>query len=608
MSRWRKQVRFVMIAVAGFVLLVTVLPQVASGIGLGSLASRLDSTAKCSGSSGSSGSSSSCCSGSSGSSLGTGSSSCGTGPGTISGTVTVTGAPAGFSPAVIGAGACPFVARHQPLCAAPQFALASYGSYNLSLDPGTWVVYGFYENTIFAGAFLGAPHVVTMESGASKVFDATIPYAKPATVHVSIAVHGLPAYSPVLSAYAVLCPVGVPYNGVSVPLPCVQGGTSSYPPSPTPSDFSITGLPAGQWTAYPGYCTEFGCAANPFVGQPVATVAGQTSRVHLATGFVVPPEGQLNATVSVVGAPAGFNDPVGIMACQTGQYGYCDASSGVGGGLNSLILADGVWTVSAFYTVSPFGNAVSGPSQTLIIRGGQIKTRSFTVAYQVLGTAQGTIDVTGRPTSVKVTSYSIYACPLGLTNFLSCVTEYSGAASYSYGAADPKSFGKTAHRGTLPKAAGTKIDVYNLPTLTPGPWSIEVSYSTAFGYFSAQQPTIVNVAAGQITTTRIKIPYQQPYSGIVKGTLTVVGIGGGFQPLVRACNSVPVAGACSGELDTYLGTNGTYQLQLPPGIWWVQGEVYVYSGFTTETLLSPAQEIGVVAGTQTKANFTVTGP
>ena len=118
----------------------------------------------------------------------------------------------------------------------------------------------------------------------------------------------------------------------------------------------------------------------------------------------------------------------------------------------------------------------------------------------------------------------------------------------------------------------------------------------------------MNVAANKITTTTIKIPYQKPSSGIVKGTLTVVGIGGGFQPDVRACNSVPVAGACTGEVDTYLGPNGTYQLHLPSGIWWVQGEVYVYSGFTTETLLSQAKEIGVVAGTQTRANFTVTGP
>ena len=69
MARWRKQVRLALIAVAGFVLLVTVLPQVASGIGLGALANRLDSATTC-GSSGSSGSSggSSPSSGSSGSS------------------------------------------------------------------------------------------------------------------------------------------------------------------------------------------------------------------------------------------------------------------------------------------------------------------------------------------------------------------------------------------------------------------------------------------------------------------------------------------------------------------------------------------------------------
>ena len=35
---------------------------------------------------------------------------------------------------------------------------------------------------------------------------------------------------------------------------------------------------------------------------------------------------------------------------------------------------------------------------------------------------------------------------------------------------------------------------------------------------------------------------------------------------------------------------------------------YVYSGFTTETLTSPPKQVTVAAGTQTKANLTVTGP
>ena len=603
MARWLKRIRIVLIAAAAFVLLVTVLPQVAAGIGLGGLAHRLDATTNCSGSSGSSGSGSSDSSGSSG---------CSTGPGSVSGTVIVTGAPFGFAPAVFGAGACPYVSAGQPLCAFPQFALAPNGSYNLQLAPGTWVVEGFYENTIFGGAFVGPPHVVTVASGANLVLNIRVRYAAPATMNVTINVSGLASTSPVLSSYALLCPQGVHYDGVVQPLSCVRGGSSMYPPSPTPGNFSITGLPAGRWTAYPGYCTLFGCADNPKAGKHVTTVAGQTSQVDLTTGFLVPPNGQLTASASVTGAPPGFNNPVGIMACDIGhQFGYCSSTFNGGGGPTTMILPDGIWSVSAFYTVQPFGNAVSGQIQNIVIQGGQVTTLDLVVPYQMLGTAAGSITITGKPATVPVRSYSIYACPVGPStpfSYLSCVTEYSGTATYAYGAADPKRFGKTARRGTLSKPAGAQINTYNLPTLTPGQWNIQVTYSTPFGYFSPQFGTIVNITAGKTTTTRIKVPYQQPYSGIVKGTLTVVGIGGGFNSQVRACSSAPVAGVCTGESYAQMGSNGTYLLQLPPGSWWVQGVVYVYSGFNSRTLTSAAKQVTVVGGSSAMANFTVTGP
>ena len=48
MKRWNQRVRLGVIAVASFVLLVTVLPQVASGLGLGPLANRLASSVSCS--------------------------------------------------------------------------------------------------------------------------------------------------------------------------------------------------------------------------------------------------------------------------------------------------------------------------------------------------------------------------------------------------------------------------------------------------------------------------------------------------------------------------------------------------------------------------------
>jgi len=455
---------------------------------------------------------------------------------------------------------------------------------------------------------------VTVESGADLVVNTTVPYAKPATVDVTVTVNGLPADSPVLSSYAVLCPVGIPFDGVTPSFACIQGGVDSYPPYPplsTPGEFVISGAPAGRWIAYPGYCTQFGCAAATNGGTPVTTVADGTTTLDLSTGFLVPPNGLLTTTASVVGAPAGFDDPVGVSACQISlSASYCDATSGLGSGPASMILPDGIWAISAFYTVPPFGNAISGPTQIVVVRGGRTTTRSLVVPYQVLGTAAGTIKITGKPAGLRVTSYSINACPVGLLNpfsFLSCVDEYSGPGSYSYGAADPKRFGRSAHRGTLARPAGAKINTFDLPTLTPGQWDLQVTYQTQFGYFSPPDDTVVNVTAGQTTTATIKVPYQQPQQGIVKGALTLSGIGGGFNAGVRACDSAPVGGTCTDEVDATLGSGSSYLLTLFPGTWWVQGYAYVYGGLGSTTITSPAEQITVTAGSQTRADFTVTG-
>jgi hypothetical protein len=99
-----KRVRLAVVGVASFVLLVTVLPQIASSIGLSSLANRLDASVSCSSgsSSGSSASSSSSCSSS-------GSSSSGLLDGTLQGTVTVKAVPSGVKIRHIYVYACPIL-------------------------------------------------------------------------------------------------------------------------------------------------------------------------------------------------------------------------------------------------------------------------------------------------------------------------------------------------------------------------------------------------------------------------------------------------------------------------------------------------------------------
>jgi hypothetical protein len=625
MRGWRRQVRFGIIAVAGFVLLVTVLPQVASGIGLGSLANRLDSAAACSGSSGSSGGSGSgssggsCCTGSSdsgGSGSGSGSSQCNTGPGTVTGNVVVSGAPKSFFPSAIGAGACASTGTITTLCADPIFALQSDGTYSLSLDPGDWVVYGFYENSLFGGAFLSKPQVVTVTSGGTVVVNAVVPFAKPATLKATVTVTGLPAGVPLQSVGVLLCPAGSPFSGGIQPLTCVNGNGDYFPPpGPTSDSVVVTGLPSGPWTAYPSYCTVLGCSTNAAAGAPVNLVAGKTSRLKLKTSFLTPLNGLVNTTVTVSGAPAGFDASVGVFACQIQLGGSsCEGSSGSpSGSAFPLVLGAGLWAITGQYFAPVYGNAIDGSTVFILVQGGGVQSVALDVPYQVLGTAAGSIKVTGVPSGVKVTAYSVTACPTGGSpldpfGFLSCVTEYSGSGTQFFGPANTRRLGRSAHRVALPHTAGTRINTYTLPTLTAGAWSLSVDYTTAFGTFSSPGSTTVNVTAAKTTTTHLTVPYQSPSTGVVTGSVKVVGVpANSFSASVQACSTQPTVGTCTDEIDAFLDANGKYALNLPAGTWWVSGVVYVYNFPSTEVLTSAPRQFSVTAGTRNKANFTVLG-
>ena len=208
MKRSHNWIRLCLIGLASFVLLVTVLPEVASGIGLNGLGARLATPVTCgssgSGSSGS-GSSSQCPNGS------------------VSGTVKITGAPSGFTPAYVGAGACPASTPSGVACANPIYSLAGPGgSYTISLSPGKWEVSGFYENSGFGGVFLSAPKFVTVPSGGSVTTNFAVAYLAPATVKGTVTVTGVPAGVPVYQISVLLCPSYAPYTGGFPSIACVS--------------------------------------------------------------------------------------------------------------------------------------------------------------------------------------------------------------------------------------------------------------------------------------------------------------------------------------------------------------------------------------------------
>ncbi len=608
MKRWKQWLRLAVVAAASFVLLVTVLPEVASGIGLSSLGSRLASSGNCT-SGGSGSSSSSCCSGSSGSSSSGSSSACQTGPGVVSGKITITGAPSGFVAPYEGAGACPVGGATGLACATPDYVLSSGGTYSLSLPAGSWVVAGFYELAPYGGAFIGAAHVVTVPAGGAVVRNVSVQYRQPATVSGSVTVTGVPSGVSVTEVEALLCPSFAPYTGGSVSIACVQEYASSSGDTGT---YKVATLPPGTWTVYPGFCFTYSCTYNANAGMSVKVAGGGSYTVNVTTPFVLPGEGILTGTLTVTGAPAGFADPEAVLACQSGttscSYLYLNVGSTFVG-----LLPTGTWQVTGYYEVPPYYNGVPGPSMTVKVKESKVTTVALSVPYRTLGGASGAVHVTGLPKGVAVTSYTVLACPIsapwsGGQPDITCVQEYSGPAGYGAYAADRKHVSPAAHGPAAPtRLAKGAFSRYVLSTLTAGKWLLYPGYQTVLATYVDPTPTTVKVAAGKTTSKAVSVPYQVPTVGAVTGSVTVIGApSGGVQAGVRACTAPPTASPCAGEIDAYADATGRYVLPLSPGTWWVQGLVDLYTGSSSNQFFSAVEQVTVTVGAVTKASFVVT--
>jgi hypothetical protein len=604
------------VAAASFVLLVTVLPQIASGFGLTSLANRIVGSSSCvsSSSSSSSGSSSMCCSSSSSTSQ------C-AGVGTVTGTVTVTGAPKRFTPAFLGAGACPASSPPNVACADPIYALASEGAYTLSLSAGTWRISGFYENSGFGGAFLGPAQTVAVTAGGTVNVDLSVPYEKPASLSGTITVKNVPPFVTVEQLSVVLCPSFAPYNGTSPSIACVNGYGSNMTVSngTAIASYSLSGLPPLTWTAYPSFCAESGCGTNANKGVSVTLTPGGSGTANVTTSFLLPGQALLTGTISVTGAPPDFSDEVGVTACPLGQNGGsgCHEFYGVSGNRYTMVLSAGQWSVKGFYLAQPYDNAVDGSTQVVTLAKKQTMNLYLSVPYQVPGTATGTITVEGLPAGVTVESYTMLACPAaepwtGGVTAPECVSEYSGPAGFGYGAAD-RGQAKSANAAANPPAgyagaAKSPVNVYSLPTLTAGPWLLYPGYQTVFGSVIDPSGKPVAITSGKTTTRNVTVTYQPPSQGAVTGTVTVVGAPaeGDYESGVQACSGVPTAGSCPGEIQTGSQQNGTYTLLLAPGTWWLEGFIDVFGGTTLNQSTSRAKKVVLTAGTELTKNFTVT--
>jgi hypothetical protein len=200
--------------------------------------------------------------------------------GLLEATVTIAGAPAGFSPPLEGIGACPVVSGGSGSpCANPSYTFGGTTA-QLVLSPGQWDAAGFYELAPFGGQFISPIQTVSVAAGVIDHVDFTITYLAPATVRATVAVTGLPAGVTVEDTQLLACPPADPYNGTNVAIECVETGSAGSGNVDT-----IATLPPGTWLLYPGYFASNGSFSLSTQATTVKLKSGRTKRVSLSVAF-----------------------------------------------------------------------------------------------------------------------------------------------------------------------------------------------------------------------------------------------------------------------------------------------------------------------------------
>jgi hypothetical protein len=531
--------------------------------------------------------------------------------GTVTGKVTVTGAPRGFSPAYAGVGGCQGAVV--AICPSPRYTLASGSAYTFTLPVGTWHLEGFYELAPFGGAFLGTTSTVAVLAGKTATANFTVPYEAPGSVKGAVSVTNIPPGITVSNEAALACPSYAPYTGgTSTPIECADGYSATGS-----GEYSITTLPPGKWILYPSYVTQFGQTTST-KGTDVTVVSGAIRTVNLTTRYLPPPSGIVRGTATATGAPSGFADPIEVLACKGSSVSLSCLNLQVvptNGASYRVTLAPGTWSLAALYDPQPYGGLQIGLARTVTVVAGTIVTQSLTVRYNTPGTADGLVSVTGLPSKVTVLSYTVLACPVGSpytgdSSDPQCAGEWSGVSNLlADGSGARFEVGGGSHSGFT--AAGVTSSTYRM-SIPSGKWLLYPGYTTVYGPTVSTTGTPVAIAANTTVTENLTVAYRAPTYGALTGTVRLLNAPSNGPGIlgVEACPSPPPTtpgGVCQYGT-SQIGPNGTYQLGVPAGTWWV-AEVYWYAvpqppfGTSYEPLAGPAQKIVVKAGTSHVVNL-----
>ena len=251
---------------------------------------------------------------------------------------------------------------------------------------------------------------------------------------------------------------------------------------------------------------------------PSAPAAAQgspllTTGAGIPTGdAVVPSTGTLHGTVTVTGAPKGFNPAyVGVGVCVAGgpPKQLCPAPQYFLGSPYTLVLPAGRWRIDGFARARALRRSVPGRGAYDQRHGGGRPPRAnVTVPYKAPGTVQGTVKVTGVPEGVTIQAYVVLLCP--------------SFAPFK-GGSPPIACVET----TAPVApTGGR---YRVSTLPPGIWTVYPGHVSTFGLTIVPKAGAkTTVVSNHTTTVNVTTPYVRPSNGILAGTITISGAPSGF--------------------------------------------------------------------------------
>ncbi|MGD0393779.1 MAG: hypothetical protein ABSC41_14190, partial [Acidimicrobiales bacterium] len=382
--------------------------------------------------------------------------------------------------AIVGVGGCPASTPPQTICPNPQYTLAGAGgAYSLTLSAGKWGTAGFYELAGFGGQFIGANSTVTVTAGKVTHQNYSVAYKAPGTVRGTVTITGVPKGVTVESQTVVACPANDPDTGGTVPIVCVTGGTANY---------SLTTLPPGPWLLYPGYSTIYGSITSKS-GLPVTVVSGKSVTKDLTFAYQKPTEGLVDGTVTVTGAPPGFNGYTGAIACKGTAAPDCPmpTSSYQVGNPSQLLLSAGTWSITGDYQLNFDGGTFTGPDVNVKVVAGVTSKVNLFVHYVAPGALIGLVTVTGIPSGTHIEDAIVLACP----------------------AADP--YVPPASPGPMCAEAGTPLEAdYSLTTLPPGSWLLYPGYAAypSYSLSLSSKGIAVTVTSKAVTIRNLTVAYQ----------------------------------------------------------------------------------------------------